>query len=458
MKVYVLLVLALFGCTKPNPAVCCLDPADCNEVGLGEVRDCNPGLACVEHLCEIPSCSMTGCGAASPVCNITTDVCEGCTDSSQCSKFTDTDVCETAAGSCVECVTASDCTAALPVCDANACRVCKVDAECPSGACGDDGACVEDSAIVFMDPAGADTGICGRSAPCRSFAFAIAKTSSIRPHVVLAPGSYVEYGILIDEASTTARPLYVHGGGASVSLPQGLEGAIFESKIESVIRHLEFFNEGGNGVQLGGTAPIIAEDIKVHGGYRGFSTGAGVTLRDVAIDGALYGIEVSIGPLTLERAIVHGGLNGVTAGPNQIVNLTNVLIYGTSDRALELPQASGTIEFVTVAYAGADTGTGPRAVFCSSNITMRSSIVWAPGTTSRVPIAGCNAVTSIAGPTTAAGFMNANPMFVAPLSDNFHLDTSSPARDAVDTGPATDFEGDARPQGARFDIGADEAK
>jgi hypothetical protein len=50
-----------------------------------------------------------------------------------------------------------------------------------------------------------------------------------------------------------------------------------------------------------------------------------------------------------------------------------------------------------------------------------------------------------------------DPQFVAPSSNDFHLATDSPARDAVDTGPATDFEGDPRPQGARYDIGADEA-
>ena len=31
-----------------------------------------------------------------------------------------------------------------------------------------------------------------------------------------------------------------------------------------------------------------------------------------------------------------------------------------------------------------------------------------------------------------------------------------PARDVLATGPATDFEGDARPGGTAFDIGADE--
>jgi hypothetical protein len=40
---------------------------------------------------------------------------------------------------------------------------------------------------------------------------------------------------------------------------------------------------------------------------------------------------------------------------------------------------------------------------------------------------------------------------------DYHLSAGSPAVDAADFGPDHDFEGEARPNGARFDIGADEA-
>lgn len=53
--------------------------------------------------------------------------------------------------------------------------------------------------------------------------------------------------------------------------------------------------------------------------------------------------------------------------------------------------------------------------------------------------------------------MNVDPLFVNPSTADLHLRSDSPARDVVDDGPGVDFEGDPRPQGARFDLGADEA-
>jgi hypothetical protein len=53
--------------------------------------------------------------------------------------------------------------------------------------------------------------------------------------------------------------------------------------------------------------------------------------------------------------------------------------------------------------------------------------------------------------------MNVDPKFVDAPNRDYHIAPTSPARDAVDTGPSTDFEGDPRPRGAKFDIGADEA-
>ena len=72
----------------------------------------------------------------------------------------------------------------------------------------------------------------------------------------------------------------------------------------------------------------------------------------------------------------------------------------------------------------------------------------------------CTASYSDVGPSAAAGATNLNapPMFAAAAEGNFHLASTSPCRDAAD--PAAnvgdDFDGDARPQGARRDIGADE--
>jgi hypothetical protein len=456
MKVYWLLALALVGCTKPNPAVCCLDAADCDEVGLGEIRTCSPGLACVEHQCEVPSCSMTGCMAGMPVCNITTDVCEGCTDSNQCSRFADTDVCDTGTGMCVECVGASDCSADKPVCDANACRACKLDSECPSGACGDDGACVAESAIVYLDAAGTDTGICARSAPCRTVAFAVGRTSNARNHLVFAAGGY-SGATLVTTAETPATYLFFHGHDAHLYQLAG-DGSTLGITVSASIRDLEITGPpGGEGLTME-TGAFVVERVTAHG-LNAISSKTIVMMRDIKTDNSTNAIQLAAGAqLTLDRATLKASYRGINAGLGVSVQLSNVLVFGTSDLALNLAQATGTISFSTIADSGTDTGTGPRAVTCSNMVTVRSSIIWAPGSVARVPIEGCNLLSTIAGPTSTPGAMNIDPMFINAAGRDYHLLPNSPARDAVDAGPTSDFEGDARPQGTRFDIGADEVK
>lgn len=211
------ITFALAACTRPNPAVCCLDDADCKANGFDSVQSCATGLACVDHQCTLPSCAMTGCMATAPVCNITTDVCEACTETSQCSRFADTGVCDTATGACVDCVAPSDCSGSTPVCDANTCRGCRLDSECSSGACDDDGSCVAESAIVYMDAAGTDTGTCPHQQPCRTLGYAVTQSSNTRAHIVLAPGGYVDEPYITAQLSPAAR-LFIHGNGASIRI------------------------------------------------------------------------------------------------------------------------------------------------------------------------------------------------------------------------------------------------
>lgn len=445
----------LIACTRPNPAVCCLDAADCSEVGIAEVRGCAAGLACVDHECVVPSCSRMGCEAMAPVCNITTDICEGCTSSTDCERFAN--ICDTTTGACVECVGAVDCPADRPICEANACRACKLDTDCASGACGDDGACVAEAAIVYLDAGGVDSGTCTKSAPCRTFAFAVPQTSTTRNHLVLAYGGYVG-AVNITGQSTTARPLFIHGGGASLSLAAAQETALLSLvDIPVTIRHLELFAAGGNkGLEVSGASSTL-EDIKVHNGYYGIVTNGALTMRDILIESSNYGLLVGGGSLELDRAVISGRVTSVYSDYPVTVMISNLLAWGTAARAIELPTALGSISFTTVANSGTDSGTGPRAVSCGYQLTVRSSIIWAPGSTPRPAIQGCNLVSSIVGPTPVPGAMNLDPQFVDGLNHDYHLAPSSPARDAVDTGPTDDFERDARPRGTRFDIGADEA-
>ena len=397
-----------------------------------------------------------------PVCNVVSNVCEGCTDASQCASYAGTTVCDMATGVCVGCVSDADCPVDKPVCDSGGCRACSIDADCPSGACAEDGKCLDAATLVYVDAAqGSDTGMCTDTSPCKTISFSLMQTSATRSHVVLRPGTYREI-VNISPSTTPSPSLIVHGGGATITAPQGNDGSgIVVGSITTTLQNLNFVSNGtaASEIQTFG-APCTIKHAKVMGGG-GISIGANGILSDVEIGDASTGIYLDgTSHLSLDRVVIHGGFKALRAGSaGATIDIKNLLVFDTTGVALDLPGATGTIAFSTIADSGPNDGTSPSQVNCSAGLALQSSIVWAPQAPTVVAVGGgCTYSALIAGPHAVSGAMNVNPMFVDEVHRDYHLSTGSPARDALDSGPQTDFEGDSRPQGPRFDIGADEAK
>jgi hypothetical protein len=221
------------------------------------------------------------------------------------------------------------------------------------------------------------------------------------------------------------------------------------------IRHLTIDGSGGQALSVFG-ATVLLRDSTITHGIRAVTVDGDLTLRNVTFEGpGSYAVMLNSGVLNIDGAVIRGWTSGIFHGgqSSATVDIMNLVASGITDLAIDLPFANGTIAFSTIADSGMNSGTGPRAFRCGTGLTVRSSIVWAPGTTARVPLEGCNVANTIAGPTGVPGALNLDPQFV---DSAYHIAATSPARDKVDAGPATDFEGDPRPRGNGFDIGADE--
>lgn len=145
-------LLAASGCTKRNENLCCIDEADCNQIGESAVVPCNDGLVCRGNLCIAIACaSNTDCDATAPFCDTATGRCEeACEMDNQCPGVGGDpalSVCE--AGSCLECRDDGECGGVRPSCVSNVCVECSDDSQCGGAVA----ACVNNECIECRDDA-----------------------------------------------------------------------------------------------------------------------------------------------------------------------------------------------------------------------------------------------------------------------------------------------------------------
>ena len=424
-------------CTKNSE--CTVDGESCNtnsgECVDGEVIPCSPGAAgdseCAAKDVGLDFCSDGG-------------ICAECLVDVDCSGFANEGVCDSVNFEC---------------------RACEVGgSDCESGLCGtrDAGECVATADVIRVDGAntGGDVEGCGAvGSECETIGFALTEVDDgTRNIVVVADGNYGET-LDINDGEVT-----IIGSRAVVLNPSLTDENIPALKVST-----------------GATATVRGISIVPASGIAGTDavscSGAGsvLVLDSVAVSEARdLGVDASNCDLTVERSVVSGNLGGgisVNGGNFTIVN--NFIVKngctGSTIGGLRLAGTAGNTEvldFNTIASNVKADGLA-YAIECSGVTLMaKNNILMLDPFIDGSLIGVCNTDFSLidsetdANTGTHSNELSAKADFVDHTNGDFHLNVGSPGTNAADPTAtlAIDIDGEARPQGGRHDIGADEAE
>ena len=444
------LYLSGVACTRPTPGYC---------GGDGGARRCGPGTACnpTTLLCE-PSdagASPRSATAATPARqaprrrprtgateatrgDASTDVARPCTGNGDCTMPDGGRACLVDAGLCVECVVSGDCkTAAAPICETNACRACKTDAECPDpGICMEDGHCATGGEVLFVEykPTGCP-GAAGTSAsPYCLIADAIARLRTEPAVTVLAIR-----GPANDQLSLSLGGAFVvvgktNSAGVGASIPAVASTAITIANADVLIRDLTV---------AAGTTPAS------RGVVAGDPLAKARLLRVTVSLGQGLGVSVSDGAgLDMDRCMVQNNSGGGILTDGAGYSITNTVIANNG------PGRTGSTTWGGVFLQNLPVDAVHRFVFDTVVNNNASGI----SCTGAYPVSA----SIIYGNTTGAGagcaIATCCPDVDPRLTTDFHLMSGSACVDQVtDAMMVThDLDGQPRPRGPKSDCGADE--
>jgi hypothetical protein len=385
--------------------------------------------------------------------------------------------------------------------------------DCPSQACLPDGSCGDDSNVAYVDVDGTDNATCTKLAPCTKIAADALVTN--RPYIKL-------HGVITETLAIARDVVLLADPGAELVGNSSTATLTLQGNAQVGIFDLAFGHAGGTSgtsivMAAGNTATVAVVRAAIVGGSVGIDVKAGTlsvtqsTIKSVNGDG----IDIEGGTLSLGQSTISGTQGGgveSSGGAVSIVQstLTNNQRGGIYSGGGSLSVLQSTIEsnpaggidvsnassqfdirnnFIdhngqtTASVGGVRVGgtlvTADRLEFntivdnlggvtsggvtcnvtnlvAANNIIARNSLMDMTTATNAQTFGACTFPTSkVANDMTGLAFVNAD----APPYD-YHLRVGSVAIDHATTATTTiiDFDGDARPQGAADDQGADEFK
>lgn len=466
------MVLLTIGCgTRRNPAFCCINEEDCQNVGLPVGSSCEDGFRCRANMCVFETCeSSAQCADDAPYCIAGDGICVmQCADDAQCPGFGQSnDQAFCSGGNCVTCKTSADCSPDAPICDAGECRACAAHDECATSVC-DDGMCAPASDIAYADPSASTGSDCSQGSPC-----ALTKALSIAPSrkfIRLAAGTYTNPPALMISGTRhvigdASRPTIKSDGTAGPVLAIGLGSTVTLERLEVLGGTGTMSPNGGDGIVCGdassANASLRVRDVVIRQNQRYGLRANGCMLHVTKSRferNAAFAVDTQDTAVTFDGNVVIGNGTGsatVKGGiqlDGGIVSVTNNIVARNIGFGIDVyaDPAIATVEFNTIV----DNGTGlqmqtvdPLVSSAANNLIARNSTV------NVMCSSDCSTTGSliVGSDITALRFVSPD---VAPY--DYHVMDGSSAL-GVSAGSTTvnvDIDGDARPMSAA-DVGADE--
>jgi hypothetical protein len=474
------------SCTRPNPDFCCTGEAECAALGVDEPRSCGSGRVCDSNVCLKTECSTAAECADPDAPYCANQVCKSaCAGADDCLGAAGGPLCADD-GACVGCETNKDCTdLAAPICSPTrrTCEGCRADADCASGVClAADGVCAVATELIYLREDGVDGGTCPKSAPCRTFAGALAMVSPTRRVIRLLGTQYeTTDGIVLDskdiyldaestEVRRTSSGNIITVSGTSKLTLEGIKLNLASSR---------------QGIEITSTQLVRLSQLNVAGAQFTNAVFANAGMLQLS-DSKFVSVTVLCGVSTMDirtsdfrNASIEGGSNCVTHLSRSSLTDTQINAGGVlraENNVIVSNSATCTNDFfapITEIHFNtwicrhtppvSDVFKG-RAFGCGSDsISSGNLLAW----DSTNPAEGCTLSHSIVPSfATVAGTNNlvaaATAVFVDFLGGDYHLRADSPAKGAAESksGITVDFDGAPRPnpQGSAPDVGAFEAR